>query len=423
MLHSIDVGTLNRFDGINGNGTANIPLNAMYLDNVADFIKISSKYGIYVVPTLDWIPQNNYFMTKCNVEEEAKATNLEFPNVQYMSENCVNAKAEYVKIFLDGLKDRVSMKLLNTIAWISITNEAYYSTDHLPFSSKSINVTTSSNNKTYDMANPNDRQMCANENALYYVNIVKMNVEKEYENILITIGLFTYFAVGKTIQENYGLLPLKNIDNRFPFLPNALLTSKSKINLLDQHIYHTPGWSMKKDLESVEWKSLNFSKNCIVMGEFGAFKVPVVFPTPEAAAIAMKNQQIESCNLYNFSGWLFWTFDTFEQPFLWNMKSNDYIRDVLSPLNRPSACDDDMKYDMIKDKNEAKRYNKCRKLYANRSACNNDNVTFGGCVWCDIVDQPPFCTEIYIAKTWPHPPQFPPWRCDKNITNGLQNES
>ena len=82
MLHSIDVGTLNRFDGINGNGTANIPLNAMYLDNVADFIKISSKYRIYVVPTLDWIPQNNYFMTKCNVEEEAKATNLEFPNVQ-----------------------------------------------------------------------------------------------------------------------------------------------------------------------------------------------------------------------------------------------------------------------------------------------------------------------------------------------------
>ena len=48
MLHSIDVGTLNRFDGINGNGTANTPLNAMYLDNVADFIKISSKYGIYV---------------------------------------------------------------------------------------------------------------------------------------------------------------------------------------------------------------------------------------------------------------------------------------------------------------------------------------------------------------------------------------
>ena len=45
---------------------------------------------------------------------------------------------------------------------------------------------------------------------------------------------------------------------------------------------------MKKDLESVEWKSLNFSKNCIVMGEFGAFKVPVVFPTPEAAAFAMK---------------------------------------------------------------------------------------------------------------------------------------
>ena len=65
-----------------------------------------------------------------------------------------------------------------------------------------------------------------------------------------------------------------------------------------------------------------------------------------------------------------------------------------------------------------KRYDKCNILYTNRTSCNNDNVTFGGCVWCDIVDRNPFCTEIYIAKTFPSPPQWPPWRCDKNITPG-----
>ena len=43
----IDTGSSTRFDGINGNGTDNAPLSAKYLDNVADFIKISSKYGIY----------------------------------------------------------------------------------------------------------------------------------------------------------------------------------------------------------------------------------------------------------------------------------------------------------------------------------------------------------------------------------------
>ncbi len=66
----------------------------------------------------------------------------------------------------------------------------------------------------------------------------------------------------------------------------------------------------------------------------------------------------------------------------------------------------------------AKKYDKCRVLYTNQTACDNDNTTFGGCVWCDIVDHPPFCTEIYLAKQFPSPPQFPPWRCDKNITPG-----
>jgi hypothetical protein len=338
----IDTGSTTRFDGINGNGTDNAPLSVKYLDNVADFIKISSKYGIYVVPTLDVFPQNNYFFAKCNT---AQATDIEFPNLQYMSQDCVNAKAQYVKLFLDGLKDRVGVAILSTIAWISITNEAFYSTDFKPFSSMSMNVTTSSNNKTYDMSNPISRQMCANENSLNYVNTIKSYVGKKYENVLITIGVFTFFAVGKTVNRNYGLLPLANkmkhnrTDNRFPFLPTVLLSDESKLDLLDVHVYHTPEWVMSEDLKSVEWESIDFTRNCVVMGEFGAFRTnPSVFPTPRDAAISMKNQQIESCKTFSFSGWLFWTWDTFEQPRLWNMESNHYIQDILSPLNRPSAC-------------------------------------------------------------------------------------
>ena len=43
----------------------------------------------------------------------------------------------------------------------------------------------------------------------------------------------------------------------------------------------------------------------------------------------------QSCSK-NFSGWLFWTWDTNEQPELWNaMSDNGYLANGLSPKNFP----------------------------------------------------------------------------------------
>jgi hypothetical protein len=53
----------------------------------------------------------------------------------------------------------------------------------------------------------------------------------------------------------------------------------------------------------------------------------------------------------------------------------------------------------------------CRKAYSVEAACDADNVTSGGCVWCDVVDQPPFCTTKTNARTIPNPPQYPPHHC------------
>lgn len=35
----------------------------------------------------------------------------------------------------------------------------------------------------------------------------------------------------------------------------------------------------------------------------------------------------------------------------------------------------------------------CNKQYTAEAPCDADNVTDGGCVWCDIVDRPAFCTS------------------------------
>ena len=73
---------------------------------------------------------------------------------------------------------------------------------------------------------------------------------------------------------------------------------------------------------------------------------PDIWATGEAAAAGMVQQQLDSCK-FNFSGSMFWTYDTMEQPRLWNMKSAPEIAAALSPKVRPNPCiktDDETKW-------------------------------------------------------------------------------
>lgn len=49
--------------------------------------------------------------------------------------------------------------------------------------------------------------------------------------------------------------------------------------------------------------------------------------------------------------------------------------------------------------------------YPTPTACDADNVTRGGCIWCDVVDRKPFCTTRVDARSHHHPPE-PPFMCD-----------
>ncbi len=54
----------------------------------------------------------------------------------------------------------------------------------------------------------------------------------------------------------------------------------------------------------------------------------------------------------------------------------------------------------------------CRAVYAAEADCDADNVTDGGCVWCDIVDHPAFCTTTWNARSFEPPPQGQPFHCN-----------
>lgn len=51
----------------------------------------------------------------------------------------------------------------------------------------------------------------------------------------------------------------------------------------------------------------------------------------------------------------------------------------------------------------------CANAYKAEAPCDADNVTSGGCVWCDIVDRPAFCTTTTLARQLP---RFPPHMCN-----------
>lgn len=54
----------------------------------------------------------------------------------------------------------------------------------------------------------------------------------------------------------------------------------------------------------------------------------------------------------------------------------------------------------------------CTQAHANIAGCQSDNITFGGCVWCDVVDHPPFCATRLNGRNLP---RFPPHQCEFEV--------
>lgn len=333
----IDPGGWTRFDGINGN-SSDQPLSKAYLQNVADFISLASARGLYVSPTLDAIPLNPHFTTQCGGNGcDGKCGG--YPNNQLMDGKCVAAKAEYVKLFLAGVQSFLPAGAagMSGICWISLYNEATFSTKTKPFSMVSGTVTTGDGG-TYDLANATQRQLAADSNALNNIEASVVAARSVDPEVLVACGVFTFQAVGH--DQGPAGLPIGTKDDRFPLRPASLSSADSALDLLDVHVYQDPGWggSMAVDLASSEWDRVSFSAKPVVMGEFGAWrKNPAVWPSGAAAAAGMVQQQVDSC-AQNFSGSMLWTYDTMEQPRLWNMRSAPEILAALSPKVRPDAC-------------------------------------------------------------------------------------
>ena len=325
----IDHGDPNRKD--NDGAVQNNYLSKQYMDNVATFVQLASKLNIYTIPTLELFPSytSRYGCNATALEQKL----FPYPNAALFIPGCVRAKRQYAIDFLHELKQRLGS--LSALGMVFIENELSISVGSQPFIGNEALV-KSANGQEYNMKNASQRLQLYEESARFWSSQVRNGIKSVDENVLVGVGMFTYAAVGKTFASSKNLTKCKfKEDCRVPPRPSAI---ENVIDVLDVHVYQTPSWTgIAVDLASSDWQSLK-KTTPIVMAEFGAFrKNPMVFANQTEAATAMVQQQIDSCK-FGFSGWLFWTADTWEQPILWNFASAPKIGKYLSPKARVDPC-------------------------------------------------------------------------------------
>lgn len=154
--------------GISEGISSQNPIRAPYMDNVASFVKEAATRGIYVIPSMDRIPANNYYYKIAG----HVAPNIDGNNTLYLDKGYIAAKAEYMKQFSSALLARIGTQNQNAILAYSSDNEVFFDTSKAPYNKMSGTVTPA-NGVTYDMSKTSDRQQSADTSLVEYSYRVK----------------------------------------------------------------------------------------------------------------------------------------------------------------------------------------------------------------------------------------------------------
>lgn len=278
-----------------------------YLANVADFLDRAQRHGIAVMLCTESFPNVAPYTDGLGSPDSA----VSLPNAEYLDAGRVEAKALFLKDLILGLR-AAKPSCLRAVFSYDIQNELCFQVSP-PFTLESGSVTLA-NGRTYQL--PAQRQELADDAAAGFVNRVADVIHEVQPGALVSASVFTYAAVGK---DGPGDFRAEQADwkNRVPFRPLTL--ARSKADFVDLHFYAENGVAWERDLRSAEFDELRRVtrelKKPLFLGEFGAFKSK--FPAVESAA-AWINEWSAQFASRGFAGWLYWTYDTSEQPELWN---------------------------------------------------------------------------------------------------------
>ena len=341
----IDTGTSERTTGINGNGSE--WASSAYIANLGDFLSMAAAHSIYVqVQVNSELPVNAYWAKDLH-RRGGVLWWAAWPNQIFLAPAYVEAFAAFVAKIGTALNTHLLGDAKNAWFSLSIQNEATMTVDALPFSSLTPLTVKTADGVTYNLTSDAERQQCVDANYAHFANTAAQaffnSFGGEDKSPLVTMGMYTFAAVSKSNGPNGVRSCGSKCDPRYPPRP-VTLALYTNLSYLDIHVY--PHWSrpdvtdLEADLNSSSILEVDTHRTCLLMGEFGAFKT--FFKTALDAAVALVAMQTEICHKMSSvfaGGFSLWTWDTWEQPFIWNaVDANDTIAAALSPKQRPSPC-------------------------------------------------------------------------------------
>lgn len=294
-----------------------VGLYVPYLNNFADFLSRAARHGIYVIVNfcdLD-VPHNDYFAHLLG--------NDMAPNRVILTREGLKAHLEQAVSTLTYLK-QCNPDLLKVLLGVELNNEVSLRLLRWPFDQTGF--VTLANGRSYNMANPQERQKAAEEGMLYYYQCMVPAIKAVDPELLVCEGLFTAAAVGRDYDNGKAFIPEAGAEwdraDGFRLPPSLSLLAESPLDFLDIHFYapDTPisrlATDMANGLKSLQYdaavKSGLLQKKPLLLGEFGSFSSGPDTDMKKAAERMRKIRKL-ACNTYEFTGFLIWAFDSFVQ--------------------------------------------------------------------------------------------------------------
>jgi len=248
--------------GIGGDASSTEPLDARWLDRLAQFITDAEGHGMYTLVTLNRPVNNAYFQKLAEKvplpPEWEKAGGW---NVPFMTKRGHAAFATYGSVLAAGLRARLAPAAQRAVL-VSLENEFFLQGNLFPFSSHNTTITMA-DGKRYNMAEPAQRQEAADISTNLWAQRTREAIRQHLPASLVTVGVFTFNAVHK--HGPNGLIhdgcdpaippadPEKHVDCRFPARPLKL--AGAGLDFLDVHIYQANGTAaaLALNLATEEW--------------------------------------------------------------------------------------------------------------------------------------------------------------------------
>ena len=292
-------------------------LSSAYIANV-DFMQRARTHGIFVLITTSWLPAFGGYGPNCPQYPQFNDVNL--------FKLCPGAVPDSVKFFTDFVQALIQKGApLDAVFAYELDNEYYYNSSAAPLTWTSGTITTA-NGKNYDMGSAVSRQQMMDDGLIYFTDQIRAAILAFDPTALVTVGFFV----------PQGPNPTRIGDNRVIEVYPAMANSTA--DFVDLHPYPLPSdLTLAQIVQNFAFVGTgNQQQKPVVMGEFGGFLSE--YASASAAASGLTSWQVQSCT-YNFKGWLLWTWDTDEQPQLWNaLSSGGPINASLAPASRPNPC-------------------------------------------------------------------------------------